>query len=237
MTPLWFHVQRCGETAHVFIGDNIGCWGAGADEFLAEIGNARDVQLTVNSIGGDARVACTLFEALRGGRISTATIIDRCGSSAVIVALAGERIRIARSGRMLLHAPSLAVLGTASDLRQSAEYLDELTGRWLDILCKRTKADAETVRSWLCGPDRWFTAQAAVAFGLADEVFDPPALQDTAAAVSGLADAESADTDDGSEALLLGLLQAAGPVTTQNRRRLGRELQFWFNSNVRQNTK
>lgn len=191
------------------------------------------VELTINSCGGDARICLDVFDAL-AGKVATATIVERCCSSAVILALTAERIKIFQTARVLVHGPSLAVLGCAADLRQSASFLDTIRGQWLDVFSKRTKADATTVRSWLSGPDVWFSPDEALAAGLVDEIIPPAPQQATTDALDQTHLACNADVDDSSERLLFELLRALGRVETRDARRLFRDLEQWARINVRE---
>jgi len=76
----------------------------------------------------------------------------------------------------MVHQPQLARYGTRAALRQSADFLDRITGEIAQIIANRTKQPLATVQSWFDSPkDLYFTADEAVKAGLADEVYATPA--------------------------------------------------------------
>jgi ATP-dependent protease ClpP protease subunit len=70
----------------------------------------------------------------------------------------------------MLHVPATAALGSSTRLRQEADALDALNSKCVALLSKRTGQPLKVCDGWLSGPDRWFTAQEAVANGLVDEI-------------------------------------------------------------------
>lgn len=231
----WFRIQHIAGVAHVHIYDFIGAFGLTAGDLLKEIGNATDVQLIIDSCGGDAQEGVRLFDGLCA-RCSSAWIRRAC-STGVLVAMAAERRKIFADAHVMIHCPSSASFGSSSDLRQSATFLDGLTARWRDIISKRVTVSPEIVQGWLSGPDVWFDAQQALAVGLADEVLPSPAEPPTADALDNSVHAANGTLDDGSEALLFELLQALGRVETRDRRRLLRDLGQWAAISVFETTK
>lgn len=224
----WFRVDRCEDVAYVRISDFIGVDGEAA-ECIAEIGDAKRVELSIDSHGGSALAARELVDAIRG-RTPVATITGTCGSAAVLIMLAADRVRIVRKGKIMIHPPSASVFAQAPGLRSAAEELDVLTAQIVDLLAKRT-ADAELVRTWFAGPDVWLDSDAAWNSGLVDEVFDPPKPKRGRHARALV---ESFPRESGNEAFFLEYLQAFGPIKCTSRAKLYRELQAYFGLNVQE---
>ena len=184
----WFNVD--GKT--LWIGNEIGTLGANAKHVLDALEGVNNIELFINSNGGDSAAALEIFRALRG-RISVATIQGRCFSAGVTIAAAASRIIIDTKARMMLHEPRLFCFSAADDLRQSADYLDRLSVDILKALVERTKQPLESVKKWFIG-DNYFTASEAVEAGLADEIKEiaPPVVAANAAAPSSQTDDEQA---------------------------------------------
>src|ERR1035438_7898210 len=123
----WFEVLQTGDTATVWIRDELGCGRETAKPLLDALQGCKKIELWLNSNGGDSACALELFQGLNG-RVSLATLQGKCYSAAVTVAMAAKKIRVEQSAKMMIHAPRLFRYGQAGELRQSADYLDRLTG-------------------------------------------------------------------------------------------------------------
>ena len=106
----WYSVRHSNGTAHVSILDGIGVFNGGAEPLIDEIGDARDIQLSIDSSGGDSVTANKLYDAIRG-RTSLA-VITRCSSAAVPIAMAAKRIVCFADAKFMIHPPRLQFLAT-----------------------------------------------------------------------------------------------------------------------------
>jgi|GEM_PF-1921906 ATP-dependent protease ClpP protease subunit len=206
-------------------------------ELVAQVRDARDIKLFVDSVGGDTIAAVETFHALHG-RVSETTITDKCFSAALPVALAGKKILIERRARILCHAPCSwkyshadEMILTAGRLRQYAAYLKK-------ILMERTEMSETVVDGWLNGADFYFTAEQAVAYGLADEIFDAPRFDADGLPVAACDSNEKplpTFTED--ELFFQDVLLSLGRLKVRNKADFMRELHFWaaFNTDEQPN--
>ncbi len=228
MNHPWFSVRRDGSDAGVSIFDEIDVTSEGASALLAQVGDAPNVELRIDSLGGHAGTALDVVEGLHGRNV-IATITGRAFSSGYTLALAAPRIRMERRGTILIHSPKLFAHGTPAELRQSAKRLEKICERWHRLLVERTGQPDAVVSEWLGGKDFWFTADEALAAGLVDEIYDEPPLPFDLVTGEPLT---AGTIDDGSERLFLELLRAMGTVRTKDKAKLGREIGAWFTYNV-----
>lgn len=225
--PPWFRITCDGHRAQASINGELGIGGATARDFVQAIDGARDVDLTLNSVGGNMADGIEIFDCLVQ-RDTTVTVTGACMSAAIPILLAGKRRRLAPDARLMVHAATMIKMGSAEDLECAARQLRKLNSRLLEILIARTgNATAET---WLKG-DHHFDAAGAIAAGLADEVFEAEP-QSVPAITLDLAPAETGPTDD--ERLLMAFLAAAGPFECRSKAGLARELSAWLNSTVKE---
>ncbi len=172
--PAWFQVNRTGPGVVVNIGHEIGTNGVTAETLLAALEGVRNIELSIDSRGGDADCALKLYRGLKG-RVELATITSRCYSAAVTVALAARNIRIEASAKIMLHPAKLFAYKDAPGLIQSAEYLTRLGNETKAIVKERTGQPGAIVDSWFNGHrDTYFNATAAIEAGLAGEIFTAP---------------------------------------------------------------
>jgi ATP-dependent protease ClpP protease subunit len=126
--------------------------------------------LHLNSIGGCAQTGLRLYHALQG--VTVATITKHCLSAAVLPAMAAGKIRIERGAQMMLHSPTLCIIGDGPQLLAGASDISFLAEQMVKIISARTKQPEAIVREWCEGPDRYFSSSECVSLGLADEIFD-----------------------------------------------------------------
>lgn len=211
---------------------DIGAGAVGADEFLRALGNARRVQLAIDSTGGDAHAVLAIAEVLVGHEVE-ATITGRCFSAASFLALAAGRRVMAADARMMLHRASAAVYGSEADLNDAVRRVWGLNARLTDFLRERTGADRATVARWMTPRvDTYFTAEEAMAAGLVHEII-PAAPLPVAADIETPETAEGPRPFNAEDRFFLEVLHAFGNVRSGNPERLRRELEAWAFYNVR----
>ncbi len=194
---------------------------------------AKTLNLRVNSPGGSVIEGAAMLAALddwkaKGRRIE-ADVDGLAASAASVLLMAGDKVRVASNGLVMIHDPTAGVMGGAQEMRQTADLLDKVKGQILDAYQRKSKAGRDQLAAWM-EAETWFTGQEAVAAGLADETTQPVRLAACAARwqplfaklhyrhVPDAAKPEPADVDAhrGCEARLAAYraaLQPAGGVT------------------------
>src|SRR5688500_13543574 len=80
----WLRVELVGEKAIAYIGDEIGFDGPSADDAIAQLHDAKEIELIINSSGGCSETSHQFANAIRS-RTSLATITGNCCSGAVVI--------------------------------------------------------------------------------------------------------------------------------------------------------
>src|SRR5690606_8239732 len=113
---------------------------------------------------------------LKASKARVVVHIDGLAASAAsFVAMAGDEIRIAKNAMMMIHEVSIWMTGGRSeDLQKKADIINKLNETLVDIYLPRAEMAAET----------WFTAEEAVAWGLADMITDTEADAEVVALAS-----------------------------------------------------
>lgn len=232
----WWQTQVINGVAHVHIFGDIGCtrpW----KELLHEVCGAKDIKLSIDSPGGNSIVGINLFDELKG-RVSETTITGKCFSAALTIALAGTKIRMERHARILCHAPHSWIYADAEQMAFQAKHLSRLADYLKKIIMERCELSETVVAGWLNGVDVYFSAEQAVAYGLADEIYDAPKLAAPCAApVAAIASARVSferplPTFADGEKLIYDILFAAGRVSVRSRANFIRELCAWATYNT-----
>lgn len=169
----WFQItNKAGDNAEVSIFDEIGGYGVYAKDFIAALKDLgeRNVEVVINSPGGSVFEGLTIFNALQAIKDRVTTRVDGLAASiASVIALAGSKVRMAKSALMFVHNPSGVVMGPASEMRKTADALDKIRDSIAGIYADKTGADAGSMAT-LMDEDTWLTASEAKAFGFADEL-------------------------------------------------------------------
>lgn len=141
--------------------------------FLAAAGG-RPVEIVVNSAGGVATEGAALLAEMQrySGRVAV-LIEGTAASAASLAAMAGDEILIDAAAVVMIHNPASLVIGTAADMRASADTLDKLTAVYAQAYAARTGNRVSDILEWM-DSETWMTAEEAAALGFADRVIGQP---------------------------------------------------------------
>lgn len=171
----WYRITNSigGGTATVHIYDEIGgYWGVTASDFVRELTavNASQIDVHINSPGGEIFDGIAIANALRAHPANVVTYVDSLAASiASVIALAGDRVVMAPNSQMMIHDGAGLCFGNAADMREMADLLDRQSDNIADVYAAKAGGTVEEWRA-LMTAETWYTAAEAVAAGLADEV-------------------------------------------------------------------
>jgi ATP-dependent protease ClpP protease subunit len=157
-------------TLHIY--DEIGYWGITASDLVAEL-SALDVSaidVHINSPGGEIFDGIAIMNALRAHRATVTTYVDSLAASiASVIAMAGDRVVMAPNSQLMIHDGSGLCIGNAAEMREMADLLDRQSDNIASVYAEKAGGDVADWRA-LMTAETWYTAEEAVAAGLADEV-------------------------------------------------------------------
>ena len=126
----WYTIRARTSGTEVLIYDEIGAYGVTAKGFLAELGALPDdaaIDLRLNSPGGSVFDAVAIYNALKRHPGEITVWIDGIAASAAsYIAMAGDLIVMPENAFLMIHDPSGLVMGTAEDMRATADALDKV---------------------------------------------------------------------------------------------------------------
>lgn len=175
-------VNVSNDVADIDIFDVIGDpWeGTTAKDFIAQLRDitAPNINLHINSPGGYVNDARAMYSAIQQHPAHvTALIGSQAASAASFVAMAADKIVIAKHASMMIHDAHGFGVGNAADFRTLADILEEesqdIAGHYAD----RTGDTADDWRKRMQannGIGSTYRGQEAVDVGLADEVMATP---------------------------------------------------------------
>ncbi len=148
----------------------------------------RDINLYINSPGGDINALFAIYDTMCYIKPDIATICFGQAASAAAVLLAagapGKRLALPRA-RILIHQPYAGAQGQVSDLQIASAEIQRMKRSLEEILSEHT---GQTVDRISTDTDRDFvmTAQEAKDYGIIDEVIDTRNSVDTSGAIKGV---------------------------------------------------
>jgi len=169
----WFSVRAAADGAEVSIFDEVGLWGVTVADFKKELDAVKDspaITLYLNSVGGSVFDGMALYNLLLPLKDRlTVRVLGLAASIASIIALAGKRLIMADGAYLMIHNPVAGTIGSAEELRKTAELLDKIRDQMADLYSAKSRKSRREVRR-LMDEETWFTAEEAVEAGFADEV-------------------------------------------------------------------
>ncbi len=165
------------KVAQISISEPIGSWDLTANRFIEQVkalGNVDEIQVDINSPGGDVFEATHIFNYLKRHQAKvTVTVMGLAASAASLIAMAGDKIIMPANTMMMVHNPwTWYASGNADELREYAEMLDKVATAMRKTYQARTGMDEEALKAMLA-TDTWLTAEECLANGFCDEVTDP----------------------------------------------------------------
>ena len=175
----WYTIRARASGTEVLIYDEIGAYGVSAKGFLAELGALPDdaaIDLRLNSPGGSVFDAVAIYNALKRHAGDITVWIDGIAASAAsYIAMAGDTIVMPENAFLMIHDPSGLVMGTAEDMRSTAEALDKVKGCLIQgYAAKSGKPDDEIAT--LMAAETWLDATDALDLGFIDRIAAPVKL-------------------------------------------------------------
>lgn len=133
----------------------------------------QEISIYLNSPGGSFTSLMAIYDTMTFVRAPISTFcVGQAASTAAVLLAGGDPGRrfVLEHARVLLGQPaSGGTQGTVSDLAVRAKEMVRIRSQVEEVLSRHTHHDAATLRADM-DRDKVFTAEEAVAYGLADEV-------------------------------------------------------------------
>jgi ATP-dependent protease ClpP protease subunit len=178
----WYKISNAsGGVTQVNIFDEISWFGITAEEFVSELaGIDGDIEVHVNSPGGDAFDGMTIYNALASRPGNVITVVDGLAASAAsTIAQAGKTRLMSPGSMMMIHDAMAMCMGNEADMLDTARVLAKVSDTIAGIYALHS---GKTTAEWRAamrgegqqGWESWYTAQETVDAGLADRMAERP---------------------------------------------------------------
>jgi ATP-dependent protease ClpP protease subunit len=169
-------------TATIHLYDEIGGWGQGSKDFLADLARLKGqhIHLRINSPGGSVVEGTAIYNALRRHEGGLTVHIDALAASmASVIAMAGVPTYIADNALLMIHNPWTMSVGDSDQLRKEADLLDKLKSTLVNAYKRKSGMEEEEIADMM-DKETWLDAVEAVALGFADAIEEGVAAAATA---------------------------------------------------------
>jgi ATP-dependent Clp protease protease subunit len=140
--------------------------------FLDSTDRNRDINMYINSPGGSVYAGLGVYDTMQYVSPDIATICIGVAASMACVLLGagtnGKRAAL-RHSRIMMHQPSGAIGGQASDIEITVNEIRKLKRELYDVVNLHTGKSVEQIEKDF-DRDNWMTAEEAKQYGLIDEV-------------------------------------------------------------------
>jgi ATP-dependent Clp protease protease subunit len=140
--------------------------------FLESTDRTRDIQMYINCPGGSVYAGLGMYDTLQYITPDVATIcIGMAASMGAVLMCAGTKGKrtALKHARVMMHQPSGAIGGQASDIEITVNEIRKLKKELYDIIAFHTGKPIKQVEKD-CDRDYWLTSNEAKDYGLVDEV-------------------------------------------------------------------
>jgi ATP-dependent Clp protease protease subunit len=140
--------------------------------FLESTDRTRDIQMYINSPGGSVYSGLGVYDTMQYITPDVSTIcIGMAASMAAVLLCAGTKGKrtALKHARVMLHQPSGAIGGQASDIEITVNEIKKIKKNLYDVISNHTGKTNKQVEKD-CERDYWLTSTEAKEYGLVDEV-------------------------------------------------------------------
>ena len=177
----WFRIQAQADTSDevdVYVYGVIGGWWGGVDaaEFVQQLRGieAKQVNVHINSVGGNVFDGLAIFQALRNHPARIITYVDALAASAAsVIAMAGDRRLVAPYASLMVHKAWALCIGDDDEMHKCGDELARISRNLAKVYSTRATTDTD-VDAWLeiMTAETWYSGQEAIDSGLADRFLD-----------------------------------------------------------------
>ncbi len=142
--------------------------------FLQSVDSVKDIQIYINSPGGDVYAGLGIYDTMQIVEPDVATICTGMAASmAAVLLCAGVKNKRSalKHSRIMIHQPIGGTQGQASDIEITVREILKLKKELYEILSKHSEVSIEKIERD-SDRDYWMTSKEAKEYGMIDEVLE-----------------------------------------------------------------
>lgn len=146
----------------------------GFKQQLDELGNVSEIDVHINSSGGDVFEGHAIYNMLKMHKAKINIYIDSLAASiASVIAMSGDTIFMHKNSFLMIHNSWIMTVGNAKELRDTADLLDKTDEASNQAYLDRALNISEEELKELLDAETWLTASEALEKGFIDEILEP----------------------------------------------------------------
>jgi ATP-dependent Clp endopeptidase proteolytic subunit ClpP len=151
-----------------------GEWGVSAKEFTAAVdalpADVTTIELHLNSPGGEVFEGIAILNALRNHKAKVVAVVDGIAASAAsFIACGADELVMGQNAELMIHDARGVCMGNAGDMQAMTDLLNHLSDNIARVYTAKAGGTMDDWRKAML-TETWFSAEEAVAAGLADRV-------------------------------------------------------------------
>lgn len=155
-------------------------------EELDNLGNISDLNIYMNTPGGEVFVAttiCSMLQRLKDSGTKIHTYVDGlCASAGTFILMMGDDINIYENSVIMIHKPINYCYGNAIDFQKCIDVLDTIeNSTMIPLYMKKSKVDQEEIKE-LINEESWLGAERI------EEVFNVNLIKEQKQVVANVSD-------------------------------------------------
>ena len=151
----------------------------GLSKSLAELHGVSQINVRINSYGGEVAEGIAIYNALKSHPAKVTTVCDGFACSiASVIFMAGDERVMNEASLLMIHNAWTHTAGNADELRKEADDLDTITGLSKAIYLAKTDLDEDELTEWM-DSETFIDSATALERGFATKV--EPIAQENAA--------------------------------------------------------
>ena len=172
-----------------------GDWGVSAKEFAVALAalpeDVHTIHLHINSPGGMVFEGVAILNQLRQHQAKVVAIVDGLAASAAsFIACGADEVQMSPNTQLMIHDAWGLAIGNAATMRDAGDLLDRLSDNIAAVYAAKAGGTTDEWRAAMLA-ESWYSADEAVAAGLADAVLGSETPPEEAAKALASVDLDS----------------------------------------------
>lgn len=178
MKKKYFSMEKANQTATINIYGDITSWdwydgeisAATLSKQLEALGDVEQIDVYINSYGGEVAEGLAIYNALRRHKAKVTTYCDGFACSiASVVFMAGDERVMNEASLLMIHNAWTWAAGNAEELRKQAEDLDKITQASVEAYKAHSTLEEEEIKK-LMDAETWILPEEALSYGFATTI-------------------------------------------------------------------
>ena len=174
--------DTCSILLYGDIGDSYGTITSSqiARELMAAEAVYKNINIRINSVGGEVYTGIAIFNALRASNANITIYVDGVAASmASVIALCGKPVYMSQYARLMLHSVSGGCYGNTKEMKEMIAQMESLEDTLCDMYAEKLGKDKDSIKAaYFDGNDHWLKAEEALELGLIDGIYDADPMPD-----------------------------------------------------------